>query len=138
MNKRDVISPITVSPGVAVLVPICTTHNVDHRRATGHPTHLQTTSYPFSTLPHSLEISSRLSSRKLSASKWAAFFPVKIWVPSFKRAALGACCWSSFRAFVRFQSFCVSFSMLSEPVFSCHDLRSSLFFSSSKAALALL
>ena len=46
MNKRDVISPITVSPGVAVLVPICTTHNVDHRRATGHPTHLQT-SYPF-------------------------------------------------------------------------------------------
>ena len=48
MNERDVISPITVSSGVAVLVPLCTTHNVDHRRATGHPTHLRT-SYPFHT-----------------------------------------------------------------------------------------
>ena len=47
MNKRDVISPITVSPGVAVLVPTCPTHNVDHPRATGHPTHLQTSYYPF-------------------------------------------------------------------------------------------
>ena len=65
----------------------------------------------------SLEISSRLSSQKLSLRRSTAFLLMKLWIPSCKRTALGACCWSSFRACVRFQSFCVSFSMLREPVY---------------------
>ena len=37
------------------------------------------------------EVSSGLSSQKLSANREAAFLPVKVCLPSFKRLALGEC-----------------------------------------------